>query len=354
MTAKTEPAADPVKAADAAKAVLRIRKTLARMLSESEGERTAAANAFHRMAAANGWRPDEILILPPQPGGPNIMDLEPRDRDDPLHSYKKNIWLCGMHAMTSALGEANRQYRLLRASVRQDIVTFQTLWRAAVAERDRFQQRAVQAEAERDDLRSRLDAARTPAIQEHDSMTTIAILDSSTAAVLLTGASSPDLQARVVGHLDAAGILDMLRAGPPAGLGDMLIQAYLDHLEGGRQAGTASLIREVAPVMDRDQDNLEVEPALTEIRPEPPGSYDMAGATADAALAVKEPLGRGRPTGSGWSDSAGQRGTAADLFQREVGQPTRQGVRQTLPVCGPGLKVRIDGDTIWVLAEDAS
>lgn len=76
MTAKTEPAADPVKAADAAKAVLRIRKTLARMLSESEGERTAAANAFHRMAAANGWRPDEILILPPQPGGPNIMDLE--------------------------------------------------------------------------------------------------------------------------------------------------------------------------------------------------------------------------------------------------------------------------------------
>lgn len=58
-------------------------------------------------------------------------------------------------------------------------------------------------------------------------------LDASTAALLLAGTKRADLRSRVIGHLGRQGIFDLL-AGDTLqhGIGDMLVETFLDWLEG--------------------------------------------------------------------------------------------------------------------------
>ena len=62
---------------------------------------------------------------------------------------------------------------------------------------------------------------------------TQAALDARTAALLLAATKRADLQGRVIGHIGHQGILDLL-AGDSLqhGIGDMLVEAFLDRLEG--------------------------------------------------------------------------------------------------------------------------
>ncbi|MFP5515045.1 MAG: hypothetical protein ACLGJC_18405 [Alphaproteobacteria bacterium] len=65
------------------------------------------------------------------------------------------------------------------------------------------------------------------------SLSTATTIDQTSAAVLLKATTRPDLQARVIGLLPQPAILDLLAGGSdlPAGLPDMLVEAFLDRLE---------------------------------------------------------------------------------------------------------------------------
>ncbi|GLR81401.1 hypothetical protein HUE56_15085 [Azospirillum oryzae] len=82
-------------------------------------------------------------------------------------------------------------------------------------------------------------------------------LDASTAALLLAGTKRADLRSRVIGHLGRQGILDLL-AGDTLqhGIGDMLVETFLDRLEGPSPAAVRAAPAAVP------EEAVEVEKAL--------------------------------------------------------------------------------------------
>lgn len=92
---------------------------------------------------------------------------------------------------------------------------------------------------------------------------TQAALDARTAALLLAATKRADLQGRVIGHLGHQGILDLLVSEPlQDGIGDRLVEAFLDRLEGASLMAVQAAPAVVPGDVEEVEKALEVEEAV--------------------------------------------------------------------------------------------
>ncbi|TWA52125.1 hypothetical protein FBZ84_14020 [Azospirillum baldaniorum] len=107
---------------------------------------------------------------------------------------------------------------------------------------------------------------------------TQAALDARTAALLLAATKRTDLQGRVIGHLGYQGILDLLASDSlQHGIGDLLVEAFLDRLEGA----SPTAVQAVPATVPEDAEEVE-EAVLT-----PPAP--MAPQTSQSSSMPKAP-----------------------------------------------------------------
>lgn len=149
-------------------------------------------------------------------------------------------------------------------------------------------------------------------------------LDASTAVLLLAATKRADLQGRVIVHLGHQGILDLLASDSlQDGIGDMLVEAFLDRLEGASLTAV-----QAAPAMMPEGPE-EVEEAVVippspmapqtsrssslPKAPEPSAHYD---ATA-AANRIEQAVGS-RP------QVAGARRECSQRLEQEIGEELRK------------------------------